>query len=331
MELILAIETSCDETSVAVIKNGQDILSNIVSSQIKTHKKYGGVVPEVASRMHTECIHVTIQHALSEANVSLSDLTAIAVTMGPGLEGCLLVGISVAKTLACSLSLPLIPVNHLHGHIYAYNLKKQSISYPCLALLVSGGHTEFILMETPHSFKRCGKTRDDAAGEAFDKVARYLDLGYPGGPVIESTAKTGNPNAFPLPITMKHAPLEFSFSGLKTATLTLIDSLPSIDDCLPDICASFQHTVIQTLVSKSLSACSSFQVKSFIVAGGVSANQTLQKAFHDAFSSSDTTLHTISPKLCTDNAAMIGLASYHLRDYYGHDLYQIKATPNLNL
>ena len=329
MSITLAIETSCDETAVAVIKDKREILSNCVASQIKHHAKYGGVVPEIASRLHTESIHMLLEKALSEANITFKDLTQVAVTTGPGLEGCLLVGIAVAKSLAYGLSIPLIPVNHIHGHIFAYTQAKASLDYPALALIVSGGHTDLILMKSPTSFERCGKTRDDAAGEAFDKVARYLSLGYPGGPVIEKRASQGNPKAFKLPIAMKHSPFEFSFSGLKTATIDVINSLKDPENHIDDLCASFQHTVIDTLILKTLNACQHYAIKDLIVGGGVAANQTFMKAMSHACETHKISLIPIAKQLCTDNAAMIGLAATHLGSLYDDDDI-IRAKPQLS-
>ncbi|RAP28697.1 tRNA (adenosine(37)-N6)-threonylcarbamoyltransferase complex transferase subunit TsaD [Candidatus Marinamargulisbacteria bacterium SCGC AG-343-D04] len=330
MAYILAIESSCDETSAAVLQDST-ILSNIVSSQINVHKHYGGVVPEVASRLHTECIHHVINKACTEASITLQDLSSIAVTMGPGLEGCLLVGISVAKTLSLLLDIPLIPVNHLHGHIFAHKHRRQTLSYPCIALLVSGGHTELIFMSNPSSFEKIGKTRDDAAGEVFDKVARYLGLGYPGGPIIEKHARTGDSTAFSFPIPMKNTPLEFSFSGLKTAVIDCIDSLEHPADHIDDICASFQKAVITTLLFKSLEACELKKASHLIISGGVTANQALQSAFSSECPKNNITLIQTDKALCTDNAAMIGLASVHLDNYYSLSLENIVAKSRLSV
>ncbi|RAP26354.1 tRNA (adenosine(37)-N6)-threonylcarbamoyltransferase complex transferase subunit TsaD [Candidatus Marinamargulisbacteria bacterium SCGC AG-333-B06] len=316
MTYTLAIETSCDDTSIAVIENKTNILSNRVSSQEKTHKRYGGVVPEVASRLHAETIHSLLDLSLKEASISLHQLSQIAVTIGPGLEGCLLVGISVAKSLSYALDIPLIPVHHIHGHIYAFTQYKPTLSYPALALIVSGGHTDLIVMEKEGSFMCCGKTRDDAAGEVFDKVARRLSLGYPGGPLIEQHAKTGNDLAFKLPIAMKHSPFEFSFSGLKTATLDCIQSLDNPQEQLADICASFQKTVNDTLVLKTLAACQHYTIQDLVIGGGVASNQTLMNVFKSRISAMSLNLIHIQPNLCTDNAAMIGLAATHLGNIY---------------
>ncbi len=330
MTYTLAIETSCDETSIAIIKDKTFIKSNLISSQIKTHQQYGGVVPEVASRLHCEVIHTLIDQSLTEATISLRDINQIAVTMGPGLEGCLLVGVSVAKTLATFLNIPLIPVNHIHGHIYAFSQYQQTLAYPTIALVISGRHTDLILMKEEGHFEKLGKTRDDAAGEAFDKIARYLNLGYPGGPIIEKLAAQGNPTRFKLPIAMKQTPYEFSFSGLKTATIECIDKLDSPDAHIYDICASFQHTVIQTIIFKSIQACKLQHVDNIIVAGGVASNRTLMKEFNQECKNQSITSITIEPKLCTDNAAMIALAATHLGNIYNLSGAEISAKPNLS-
>tara|TARA_B100000427_G_scaffold303475_1_gene288036 strand:- start:11782 stop:12783 length:1002 start_codon:yes stop_codon:yes gene_type:complete len=330
MTYTLAIETSCDDTSIAIIKDKTTILANIVSSQQSTHQVYGGVVPEVASRLHAETIHSLIELSLKEAQTTLDQLSQIAVTIGPGLEGCLLVGISVAKSLSYALDIPLIPVNHIHGHIYAFSQYQPCLTYPALALIVSGGHTDLILMEKEGSFQCCGKTRDDAAGEVFDKVARSLSLGYPGGPIIEKTAKTGNPTRFQLPIAMKDSPFEFSFSGLKTATLECIKSIDNPHTELANICASFQQTVTDTLILKTLAACEHYHIKDLIIGGGVASNQSLMAAFQQRISNTTINLIHIQPKLCTDNAAMIGLAATHLGNIYQLNKEDILVKPSFS-
>jgi N6-L-threonylcarbamoyladenine synthase len=236
--------------------------------------------------------------------------------MGPGLEGSLLVGLSVAKSLSVLLTIPLIPVNHIHGHIYAHIASDTPINYPCLALIVSGGHTEFIRIDSSQQFLKCGKTRDDAAGEVLDKVARYLNLGYPGGPIIEKVGKDGNEKAFQFPIPLRHTPFEFSFSGLKTAAIDLIDSLDPNTLPIPDICASFQYAIIRALMFKSIEACKLLGISHLLLAGGVTANQRLQQEFESQCAKESIAVTRIPPKLCTDNAAMIGLAAAHLSHYY---------------
>ena len=330
MSYLLAIESSCDETSAAIL-DGDTILSNIVSSQIDTHKQFGGVVPEVASRLHAECIHHVIEKACKQANVTFNDLNAIAVTIGPGLEGCLLVGISVAKSLALLLDIPLIPINHLHGHIFAHRNKVKDVHYPCIAAIVSGGHTELILMKNAQSFEKIGKTRDDAAGEVFDKVARHLNLGYPGGPVIEKTAVNGNPNRFKFPIPMKKTPYEFSFSGLKTAVIDCVNNLDNINDHIPDICASFQHTVIQTLTFKAIQACQLQSISTLIISGGVFANQALQTHFVNECKKEGIRLVQTEKKLCTDNAAMIGLAANQLKSISDVSIENVRVKASLRI
>lgn len=310
MTYILAIETSCDDTAVSILKDDKTILTNIVSSQIKHHSKFGGVVPELASRLHAEKINSIIDLALKEASISLQDLTSIAVTIGPGLEGSLLVGISVAKTLALSLSIPLIPVNHIKGHIFAH-LANHSEQYPFMALIVSGGHTQLVHVTSPTDFNIIGKTRDDAAGEVFDKVARALDLGYPGGPIIEKKALLGDKSRFKFPIPMKHDGLDFSFSGLKTALIQHIESFKSSNQDVPieDTCACFQETVTQTLLLKTMKACKHYKTTRLVLGGGVIANQYIVSAFQKEAEKEALELIKIPMNLCTDNAAMIGLAA----------------------
>tara|TARA_A100001015_G_scaffold319104_1_gene440992 strand:- start:1083 stop:2075 length:993 start_codon:yes stop_codon:yes gene_type:complete len=330
MTLTLAIETSCDDTAVAVIKDGKEILSNIVSSQIKQHAQYGGVVPELASRLHTEKINSLINLALKESNRQFNQLTAVAVTMGPGLEGALLIGMTVAKTIAATLNIPLIPVNHLKGHIFAH-LADHAVSYPFMSLIVSGGHTQLVHVISETEFNTIGKTRDDAAGEVFDKVARALGLGYPGGPIIEQKAALGDKTRFSFPIPMKHDGLDFSFSGLKTALIQHIQSFKDKDESVPieDTCASFQDTVAQTLTLKTIKACRTYNVKRLVLGGGVIANQYIVSAFKDDAQKNNIELITIPKILCTDNAAMIGLAATHLplENYSG----ELRVQPGLKL
>lgn len=326
MTTILAIESSCDDTSVAVVKNGSDVASNHVSSQTRTHKKYGGVVPEMASRMHTECIHHLLDHALNDAHITLNEIDAVAVTQGPGLEGALLIGQSVAKTLAHLLQKPLIPVNHLHGHIFATTLADSPPTYPFICLIVSGGHTQLVHVHSPNDIRLISQTRDDAVGEAFDKVARCLDLGYPGGPIIEKLAMNGNPHAFCFPKAMINDGLEFSFSGLKTAVKQEINRLKKESNTIPinDICASFQHTVITILCAKSQRACQEYGCQTLAVSGGVSANSALINGLHEMGETHQIAI--ISPPFhyCTDNAAMIGVAAQHM-------LNDMKKTGMLNI
>lgn len=314
---ILAVESSCDETAAAVIINGRQIASNIVASQIELHQRYGGVFPEVASRQHVLVVQDVIQAALKKAHLSLDEIDAIAVTRGPGLPGSLVVGMNAAKGLAMARELPLIGINHLEGHIYsawlaqdADSKKAQPPQFPALVLVVSGGHTELILMEGHLQYKRLGATLDDAAGEAFDKVARLLDLGYPGGPAIQKTSESGNPKAFNFPIAKLDEPWDFSFSGLKTAVLRVVNSYKDHNAAIPaaDIAASFQQALVNALVEKTLAAAKTFDASSIILAGGVSANRLLRDTMQNR---SVVKVHIPPLTLCTDNAAMIGAAGHY--------------------
>lgn len=311
-ELILAIESSCDETSVAVIEDGAIILSNIVASQIKSHQRFGGVVPEVASRHHVEQITLCIEEALAEADVSIDELSAVAVTQGPGLVGSLLIGISAAKAFAWAHNLPLIPVNHMAGHIYAARFV-QPLIFPLMALLVSGGHTELVLMAEDGSYEIVGETRDDAAGEAYDKVGRVLGLPYPSGKEIDRLAHIGS-DTYHFPRAMIHEDnFDFSFSGLKSAFINLVHNAEQRGEELSteNLAASFQASVIDVLVSKTLRACQEYPVKQLVVAGGVAANQGLRQALAEAVEQlPDLTLVIPPLRLCGDNAAMIGAAAH---------------------
>lgn len=312
-ELILAIESSCDETSVAVIENGEKVLSNIVASQIKSHKRFGGVVPEVASRHHVEQITICIEEALTEANVVPTDLRAVAVTYGPGLVGALLIGLSAAKAFAWANDLPLLPVNHMAGHIYAARLV-EPLQFPLMALLVSGGHTELVYMEKDGSFEIIGETRDDAAGEAYDKVGRVLGLSYPSGKEIDELAHQGN-DTYNFPRAMiKEDNFDFSFSGLKSAFINLTHNAEQRGEDLDkkDLAASFQASVVEVLVTKTIKACKTYPVKQLIVAGGVAANRGLCGAMAATISEELPDVKLIVPplRLCGDNAAMIGAAAH---------------------
>jgi len=320
---ILAIESSCDETAAAVVENGRSILSSIVASQADLHARYGGVFPEVASRMHIQAIYPVIQQTLQDAYLSLTDVDAIAVTRGPGLPGSLVVGMNVAKGLALSTGLPLIGVNHLEAHLYSawlYNEPQSSAKtnqdppalpeFPLLALIVSGGHTELVLMRDHLTYQFLGSTLDDAAGEAFDKVARLIGLDYPGGPAIQKAAERGNPRAFSFPRAWLDDSWNFSFSGLKTAVLREVRRLEQIRTELPvaDLAASFQAAVVEVLVSKTLRAAENFEAKEILVAGGVSANRALRLTFQEQ---APCRVHIPPIELCTDNAAMIAGVGYH--------------------
>jgi N6-L-threonylcarbamoyladenine synthase len=317
---ILGIETSCDETAAAVIEDGRLLLASVVASQADLHARYGGVFPEVASRQHVLVIYPVIEQALREAHLDLSDLDAIAVTRGPGLPGSLVVGINAAKGLALGSSKPLVGVNHLEGHIYSAwvytGAPQPEPQFPLLALIVSGGHTELVLIDDHLQYRRLGGTLDDAAGEAFDKVARLLGLDYPGGPAIQNAAETGNPKAYEFPRARLENSWDFSFSGLKTAVLRQVRALEGRVHELPvaDLAASFQAAVVDVLVEKSLHAARKFKAKEVLVAGGVSANRALRNAF---LNQAQIPVHIPPFSLCTDNAAMIAAAGYY-RFVRGH-------------
>ncbi len=313
---VLGIETSCDETAAAVVENGRALLSSVVASQVDIHAQYGGVFPEVASRQHIRTIYAIVDEALQRAHLGLSDIDAVAVTRGPGLAGSLVIGVNMAKGLAIAQNLPLIGVNHLEGHIYSAWLYPGDApqpppppEFPLLALLVSGGHTELILIRQHLEYQRLGGTLDDAAGEAFDKVARLLGLPYPGGPAIQKAAREGNPQAFNFPRARLEGTWNFSFSGLKTAVLRTVRELESRGRNLPvaDLAASFQAAVVDILAQKTFHAAKVYQVKSILVAGGVSANEALRQAF---LAQREFPVHIPPLSLCTDNAAMIAAAGY---------------------
>lgn len=313
---ILAIESSCDETACAVIENGRVLLASTVASQMEMHARYGGVYPEVASRQHVLSIIPVVEQVLDKVDLTLNDVDAIAVTRGPGLAGSLVVGVNMAKGLALGTGLPLLGVNHLEGHIYSswiYNAgdtPSAEPQFPLLALLVSGGHTEINLMTDHLTYKRLGSTLDDAAGEAFDKVARLLGLSYPGGPSIQKAAENGDPERFNFPRAKLDNPYDFSFSGVKTAVLYQVNDLKKNGDALPveDLAASFQSTVVSTLFDKTMEAAREYGVKEIVVAGGVSANKALRTAFE---SQSEFKVNIPAFSLCTDNAAMIAAAGYY--------------------
>lgn len=312
-ELILVFESSCDETSVAVIENGQRILSNVIATQIKSHQRFGGVVPEVASRHHVEQITLCTQEALEQAGVTYDDLTAVAVTYGPGLVGALLIGVTAAKAIAYAHHLPLVPVNHMAGHIYAARFVKP-LEYPLLALLVSGGHTELVYMPAAGQFEIIGDTRDDAAGEAYDKIGRVLGVPYPAGKEIDRLAHIGQ-DTFNFPRAMlKEDNLDFSFSGLKSAFINTVHHADQIGETLDqaDLAASFQASVVEVLVTKTLRAAQSLKVKQLVVAGGVAANQGLREGLAAGIESAGLDLDLIMPplRLCGDNGAMIGAAAH---------------------
>ena len=316
--LILAIETSCDETSASVVRNGRDILSNIISSQIEFYQKYGGVVPEIASRKHLENVISVIDAAIKEAGIKLQDLNAVGVTYGPGLVGALLVGVSTAKALSFALDIPLIKVNHLEGHIFANFLEHKDLEPPFVALIVSGGHTILLNVKDYNDFELLGKTRDDAAGEAFDKIARVLGFPYPGGPFIEKSAQKGNENAIELPksfmnLKNKEEFFEFSFSGLKSAVLNYINNTKQKGEQInvEDLAASFQKAIIDVLVLKTVHAAKQCGSKKVVLAGGVAANKSLRTALEEELAKINVNLYYPSNVLCTDNGAMIASRAFY--------------------
>ncbi|MFI5323287.1 MAG: tRNA (adenosine(37)-N6)-threonylcarbamoyltransferase complex transferase subunit TsaD [Thermodesulfobacteriota bacterium] len=314
-DLILGIETSCDETAAAVIEDSRKALSNVVASQVDIHKEYGGVVPEIASRKHVELILAVIKKALTAAGKDADELEGIAVTNGPGLLGSLMVGLSTAKAFAYGLGIPLIGVNHLEAHLSAVHLE-HDVEFPFVGLVVSGGHTSLYLVNGYAEFKLLGKTRDDAAGEAFDKAAKLLGLSYPGGVEIDRLAKEGDPKAIPFPRPFKSSrSLDFSFSGLKTSLVYYMKKRPNPDDGqLKDICAGYQEAIVETLTDKTLLAAKEYDVKSAVISGGVACNSRLRTLAREKFDEEGITLHIPSPVYCTDNAAMIGaLGAMRLR------------------
>jgi N6-L-threonylcarbamoyladenine synthase len=332
--VILAVETSCDETSAAVVVNGRKILSNIISSQVKLHEKYGGVVPEIASRKHVELVIPVIDQALGEASVKMDEVDAIGVTYGPGLAGALLVGLSAAKGLAFALGKPLIGVNHIEGHIAANYLENDALQPPFVCLVASGGHSDIVYVADYDRFEVMGRTRDDAAGEAFDKIARALGLGYPGGPLIDAEAARGDSNAVDFPrVYFNDGSLDFSFSGPKTAVLNYLNSMAqnSRKVHIPDICASFQQAVVDVLVNNTIRAAMLKNAKRIALAGGVAANSRLRSGMIAAAEQNETDVFIPKPALCTDNAAMIGSAAYY-RYINGHvSGMDLNAIPGMKL
>jgi len=339
IDIVLAIETSCDETSVAVLDKGK-VRSNIISSQI-VHKEYGGVVPELASRAHMKMIVPIMRAALAQAGVTLKDIEAVAAVYGPGLVGALLIGLNFGKSLAWSLGIPFIGVNHMEGHIYSVFLEDEKPEYPFICLTVSGGHTDLLLVREPLTYQLLGRTRDDAAGEAFDKVAKMLGIGYPGGPVIDKLARDGNPRAIRFPRSYAHAEhYDFSFSGLKTSVLYYLRDKHVLatngkpvaqPPFLQDICASFQEAVVDTLIEKTRRAAAEEKVRHIAVAGGVSANSRLREAFFDAAIADSFTVYFPRLEYCTDNAAMAAYAGW-LRLLKGETSpVTLTAVPNLNV
>lgn len=331
---ILAIESSCDETAAAVIHNGREVRSNVISSQIELHKLYGGVVPEIASRKHIEKINQVIEEALEEADMTLDDIDAIGVTYGPGLVGALLVGVAEAKAIAYAKKLPLVGVHHIEGHISANYIEHPSLEPPFLCLVVSGGHTHLVCVKEYGEYEILGRTRDDAAGEAYDKVARAIGLGYPGGPKIDRLAKEGNPDAVKFPRAhIEGAPYDFSFSGLKSAVLNYINGCQMKGQTYnpADIAASFQKAVVDVLVENSMNAAAEFDMNKFAIAGGVASNSALREGMKEACQERGIEFYYPSPIYCTDNAAMIGTAAYYEYLAGTRHGWDLNAVPNLKL
>ena len=331
---ILAIESSCDETAAAVVVNGRDVRSNVISSQIALHTLYGGVVPEIASRKHIEKINQVIEQALSDASVTLDDIDAIGVTYGPGLVGALLVGVAEAKAISYAKNIPLVGVHHIEGHISANYIENKELEPPFLCLVVSGGHTHLVKVLDYGKYEILGRTRDDAAGEAFDKVARAIGLGYPGGPKIEKVSHEGNPHAMEFPrAKIEDGPYDFSFSGLKSAVLNYINgcNMKGIEVVQADVAASFQKAVTDVLVGNAMKAIDEFKMDKFAIAGGVASNGTLREARGEACEKKGVKFYHPSPIFCTDNAAMIGAAAYY--DFLAgkRDGLDLNAVPNLKL
>ena len=332
--LILAIESSCDETAAAVVKNGREVLSNVISSQIALHTLYGGVVPEIASRKHIEKINQVIQEALDEAHVSLDDIDAIGVTYGPGLVGALLVGVAAAKAISYAKKIPLVGVHHIEGHISANYIENKDLEPPFLCLVVSGGHTHLVKVSDYGKYEILGRTRDDAAGEAFDKVARAIGLGYPGGPKIEKAARDGDPMSIPFPkARVNDNPYDFSFSGVKSAVLNYINQAQMKGEEVnrADLAASFQKAVVDVLVEHTMLAAGDYKMTKIAIAGGVASNGTLRAAMEKACAERGYTFYRPSPIFCTDNAAMIGVAAYYEYMKGTRHGWNLNAVPNLNL
>ena len=332
--ITLGIESSCDETSAAVIREGRDVLSNVIASQIKVHQVFGGVVPEIASRHHLDNINTVIDNALEEAGITLKDVDLIGVTYGPGLVGALLIGLATAKSMAYVLKKPLVGVHHIQGHISANYLEHEELRPPFLALVVSGGHTNIVDVADYNQYRVLGRTRDDAAGEAFDKVARVLGLGYPGGPLIDEAAKKGNPHAVEFKrVFLEKDSLDFSFSGIKTGVLNYLNTQKLKGEAVNvnDTAASFQLAVMEVIVAKTIMAAERLKKDKIVMAGGVAANSLLRQMLKEACDKKGIALYYPSPILCTDNAAMIGCAAYYKYKAGMEDDFYLDAYPNLAL
>jgi N6-L-threonylcarbamoyladenine synthase len=329
---IVGIETSCDETAVAIIKNGREIAANVVASQIESHKRFGGVVPEIASRHHVEQITIVMEEALKQAGITMAEVDAVAVTEGPGLVGALLIGVNAAKALAFAHNKPLVPVHHIAGHIYANRLVTE-LKFPLMALVVSGGHTELVYMKEHGHFEVIGETRDDAAGEAYDKVARTLSMPYPGGPHIDRLAHEGSPTIDLPRAWLEEGSYDFSFSGLKSAVINTVHNAEQRGETIApeNLAASFQASVIDVLVTKTVKAVAEYGVKQVLVAGGVAANKGLRSALEAAFSDGDVELVIPPLKLCTDNAAMIAAAGSVMFDKGIRADLALNANPGLDI
>ncbi len=331
---ILGIESSCDETAAAVVVNGREVLSNVISSQIDIHTLYGGVVPEIASRKHVERVNQVIRQAMDEAGKNWQDLDAIAVTYGPGLVGALLVGVSAAKAISFSTGIPLVGVHHIEGHISANYIANKDLEPPFLCLIVSGGHTHLVIVRDYGEYEILGRTMDDAAGEAFDKVARAVGLGYPGGPKIDKAAGEGNPDAIHFPRgKVSDSRFDFSFSGLKSAVLNYLNTeeMAGRKICVPDVAASFQRSVVEVLVGHAMEAAREYHCDKLALAGGVASNSALRKAAEEACQKAGITFYCPPPILCTDNGAMIGSAGYYDFVKGVRSGYDLNAVPNLVL
>ena len=333
-KLILGIESSCDETAAAVVKNGREVLSNVINTQIELHKKYGGVVPEIASRKHIESIDAVVGEALDNAGVTINDIDAVAVTYGPGLVGALLVGVSYAKAYAYAAKKPLVPVHHIKGHIAANFIAHKELEPPFICLVASGGHSHIVLAEDYTKFKILARTRDDAAGEAFDKIARVLGLGYPGGPLIDKLAKDGNPDAFKFPrVRIDKDSLDFSFSGVKTSVINYLHKLEQNGEVVnkADVAASFQNAVTDVLCTHTIEACQRYNIKTVVLAGGVASNSNLRDKMSKLCKKENISVLYPPPVLCTDNAAMIASCGYW--GYLNNDFadLSLNAVPSLSI